>query len=286
MRLKIALSILTVLLLTLSRGSHALQKEGDNASEKKPGKPLAIRINPKDGAELVWIPPGEFTMGTNDATSFKPEGPSHKITLDGYWIYRNVVTVAQYRKYCEATGRKMPDAPKWGWKDDHPMVYVTWKEAVKYCDWAGAQLPTEAQWEKAARGEDGRRYPWGDTWDAEVARASKIKPGSAGSTAPAGSFPKGASPYGVLDMAGNVFQWCSDWYDPEYYQRSPQKNPTGPETGMERVIRGGGWNIHIPNYLRTTMRFRYEPDIAGHNGGFRCVVIGEPPTAEEIKKAQ
>lgn len=280
------IKILTLLVLGLCAIGNTQQPPPQEASkgDKKPGKPFAVRISPMDGAEMVWIPEGEFKMGSNEVISFNPEQPAHQVFLDGYWIYKNVVTVAQYKKFCEKTQHTLPEAPKWGWKDDHPVVSVMWKEAKAYCEWVGGQLPTEAQWEKAARGTDGRRFPWGDTWDAECAQSSKIRPGSVGGTAPAGSHTKGASPYGVLDMAGNVFQWCSDWYDAKYYEHSPPKNPTGPETGMERVIRGGGWNVHIQNFFRTSMRFRYEPDISGHNGGFRCVVLGPPPTKEELQK--
>ena len=130
-----------------------------------PNTPVAgaTRINPKDGAVMVYVPAGEFVMGDDQMPR---SSPRRTVTLDAFWIYKNDVTVAQYRKFCQATGRQMPQTPTWGWKDDHPVVNVTWDDAKAYCDWAGAALPTEAQWEKAARGTDGRMYPWGNEWDA------------------------------------------------------------------------------------------------------------------------
>jgi len=124
-------------------------------------------INAKDRAEVVYIPAGEFTMGSKPGVGKSDEQPEHKVDLDGYWIYQTKVTVAQYRQFCQATGRSMPNAPSWGWKDDHPIVSVTWDDATAYAKWAGAALPTEAQWEKAARGTDGRIYPWGNEWDVD-----------------------------------------------------------------------------------------------------------------------
>jgi len=137
------------------------------------------------------------------------------VNLDGYWIYKYEVTVAQYRKFCNETGSNMPEAPSWGWQDDHPIVHVSWDNATAYTQWAGVRLPTEAQWEKAARGTDGRAYPWGNEWDATKCANSVGQRLS--STKPIGSYPSDTSPYGALDMAGNVWEWCADWYDGNYY---------------------------------------------------------------------
>jgi len=223
---------------------------GCSKSEPKAGD---VKINPKDGAEMVWVPAGEFLMGSTDediaqllkknpeleAARFDDEKPQRKVYLDGYWMYKYEVTVAQYRKFCEATNRKMPDAPSWGWKDDHPMVKVTWTDASNYAKWAGMSLPTEAQWEKAARGTDGRIYPWGNKWEAYKCNNRESGPKQ---TKPVGSYTSGASPYGCMDMAGNVWEWCLDWYGKDYYKSGPSRNPTGPTDGSSRVLRGGGWN--------------------------------------------
>ena len=143
------------------------------------------------------------------------------------------VTVAQYRKFCEATDRKMPNAPDWGWQDSHPIVNVTWDDATAFAEWVGASLPTETQWEKAARGTDGREYPWGDTWD-----ASKCANGVGHYTSPqpVGSYASGASPYGCMDMAGNVWEWCADLYE---------------GMGHFRVLRGGGWRYGSSHHIYT-----------------------------------
>jgi len=191
---------------------------------------------------MVYVPVGEFLYGHNPPS---PDyGPMRKVILDSFWISKNDVTVSQFGDFCEATGFKFDwvgRKPDWGWegKDDRPMVNVTWEEARAYCKWAGGDLPTEAQWEKAARGPDGRNYPWGNDWKPNMAW---YREGNAGVSepSPAGSFPKGASPCGALDMAGNVAQWCLDWYgvpDP-----TDTKNPVGPGFGTKRVIRGGNFN--------------------------------------------
>jgi formylglycine-generating enzyme required for sulfatase activity len=186
-------------------------------------------------------------------------------------MYKNLVTVAQYRGFCQATGRSMPDAPPWGWHDDHPIVNVSWDDAKAYAKWAGVSLPTEAQWEKAARGTDGREYPWGNDWDASKCRCSKTQFGDAGSTSPVGSYPAGGSPYGCLDMAGNVCEWCADRYGQDYYASSPARNPTGPESGDRRVLRGGSWNDYNATLFRSAFRNYINPS----RGiqllfGFRC----------------
>jgi sulfatase modifying factor 1 len=257
-----------------------------------------VCVNPKDGAKMVWVPAGEFTMGGMDeetAAALKEfpedsqdfgefflnaEKPERKVHLDGYWIYKHEVTVAQYRKFCEATKTEMPKAPEWGWKDDHPMVMVTWQDAADYGKWAGASLPTEAQWEKAARGTDKRIYPWGNKWDASRCANSvetKLK-----STQPVGGYASGASPYGCIDMAGNVREWCADLYDPHYYENAPAKNPKGPsEVGgvimpvsgkdnRPRVLRGGSWQFDSNYAFHCIDRGNDDPTIRYNTGGFRC----------------
>jgi len=128
---------------------------------------VSARVNPRDGAEMVYVPAGEFLMGSKEGEGDSDEHPQHKVYLDGFWIYKTEVTVGQYRKFCQATGWQMPSDPGWKGHDDYPMVYVNWDDdATAYAQWAGAALPSEAQWEKAARGPDGRVYPWGNDWDA------------------------------------------------------------------------------------------------------------------------
>jgi formylglycine-generating enzyme required for sulfatase activity len=225
-------------------------------------------VNPRDGAVLVWVPAGEFTMGSD--TGAEDEKPARKVTLGGYWMYKTEVTVAQYRKFCEATGALMPSKPAWGRQDTHPIVDVSWDDAVAYCQWAGVSLPTEAQWEKAARGADGREYPWGNVWDARRCVCS-VSPADAESTAPVGSVPAGASPYGCLDMAGNVWEWCADWYADTYYEAAPARDPKGPAQGRWRVLRGGSWYVGFPELFRCASRGYYGyPDFRNnHCIGFR-----------------
>lgn len=250
-----------------------------------------VKINHKDGAEMVWVPAGEFIMGSTDSQtsdalkgmpvttgdeeeSRKPwlfileaEKPQRKVHLDGYWMYKQEVTVAQYRKFCEATKREMPKPPEWGWIYDHPIVNVTWYDACDYAKWAGVSLPTEAQWEKAARGMDGRIYPWGNGWNSSLC-ANSLKD-RLQRTQPGGYYPTDESPYGAMDMAGNVREWCADWYDPNYYKNAPARNPAGPSDVAKRVsvsrrtisgdrvtddggrvLRGGAWDNDYYDYFR------------------------------------
>jgi formylglycine-generating enzyme required for sulfatase activity len=229
----------------------------------------------KYGMELVEIGAGEFTMGSND---YDDEKPVHKVNLEAYYIGKTPVTVKQYFAFCEATGHAKPLEPSWGWKDDHPVVKVSWTDAVAYCEWLSKEtgytvtLPTEAQWEKAARGVDGRTYPWGNDWDGSKC-ANNVAPNHLDSTMPVGSYASGASIYGVLDMAGNVWQWCSDWYDEGYYKTTAAgHNPPGPSSGQYRVLRGGSWGDLDAGDFRCAFRSRGTPDVWNNFSGFRCVV--------------
>jgi len=207
----------------------------------------AVKKSLRGDVDLIFIPAGEFTMGSKEALI---ELPIRQVYLDGYWIGKNLITVAQFREFCKATSYKFSwkIKPQWGWVDTHPMVMVNWTDARAYCKWAGGELPTEAQWEKAARGTDGRRYPWGDRFQANRLCTNTQ------STAPVGSFPSGASPYGCLDMAGNVYQWCFDYYGASYADL-PLRNPTGPAVGQGRILRGGDWGDDNPKSFRCAYRY-------------------------------
>ena len=229
------------------------------------GMALSTKINPKDGAEMVYVAPGPFFMGDDDIE----DNPRHTVTLSGYYIYKNDVSVAMYRKFCRSTGRAMPSIPTWGWKEDNPMVDVAWDDAKAYCDWAGVHLPTEAQWEKAARGTDGRFFPWGNDWDTSRLRCSKNNLGDVISTAPTGSIPSGVSPCGALDMAGNVWNWCADWYDENYWKNANGTDPTGPRFASLRVVRGGSWGDFDNKDFRSAFRLSLPLDFHNYNNGFR-----------------
>ena len=214
-------------------------------------RPPITAANPRDGAKMVYIPPGPFFMGDAD----QDDNPLRTVKLGGFWIYKNDVTVAQYRKFCQGTGRVMPEEPEWGWKDDHPMVNVSWADAKAYCDWAGAALPTEEQWEKAARGTDARKYPWGNKWD--PAKLWSSTPVTRTSTAPVGSDAAGASPYGCLDMEGNVRQWCKDWClnEDDDSQQAPNANPSAPPIAQYGVLKGGSWGNDLEKVFRCSSRY-------------------------------
>jgi formylglycine-generating enzyme len=240
----------------------------------KPGAKIGdSRINPKDGAQMMWVPAGEFLMGESEGIA---ENSQHKVRLSGYWMYKYEVTVKQYRKFCKETGRKMPFAPRGGWMDDHPVVNVTWSDAAAYAKWAGASLPTEAQWEKAARGVDERAFPWGNEWDSSKCANNADRTREALlCTRPVGGCLGGASPYGCTDMAGNAWEWCKDWYQPNYYSQMPTGgwvDPQGPlsSAGGDRVLRSGSWfNHHVYRYYtyaRSAYRSDYRP--YGRNDGY------------------
>lgn len=228
-----------------------------------PDDSILAKVTAKD---MVLIPAGEFLMGSPDGEGNDDEHPQHVVSLDSYHICRYQVTNRQFARFVTDTGYD----PGSNWKeyvkaeeDNHPVVNVTWIDAMAYCRWAGGSLPTEAQWEKAARGTDGRIFPWGNTWDASLCHMN-----SRGTTA-VGAYPKGASPAGVLDMAGNVWEWCSDCYSVHYYRSSPLKNPEGPVSGKWRVIRGGSWGQIAAAHFRCANRKWQYPDLRNHYTGFR-----------------
>lgn len=239
-------------------------------------------INERDGAEIVWIPAGKFLRGNKKDEGTADERPQRKLYLDGYWIYKLPVTFKQFKAFCEAAGREMPPLP-WGQgmrvdpnadEGAYPML-VNWYDAEAYAKWAGVALPTEAQWEKAARGTDGRVYPWGNAWDPDAAVGMErthyaFKAGMF----PVGSSPKGVSPFGVEDMAGNVWEWVSDWYEYDYYRHAPGKNPPGPSTGSHKILRGGD-SMWDERFSRCACRMPMPPHIRDWvKTGFRCILVG------------
>ena len=203
---------------------------------------------------------------------FDNEHPQHTVYLDAFWIDKTEVTAAQFRKCVEAGACSAPVTGGLctygnGAKSNHPVDCIDSSEAEAFCEWAGRRLPSEAEWEKAARGTDGRIYPWGDQKpDATLANFNN----NVGSTTPVGQYPAGASPYGALDMAGNAWEWVTDWYDIGYYALSPRENPPGPETGSAQVLRGGSSDAPV-EFVRAAFRYWEAPDYRVNTLGFRCV---------------
>lgn len=242
-------------------------------------------IKGKDGAPMLLVPAGPFLMGSNDG--LPNERPEHTVTIKAFYIDQYEVTAGRYQKYVEL-GKHEPPAPAdddaGRSLDDRPVVGVTWTEAAAYCAWAGKRLPSEAEWEKAARGTDGRRYPWGEMqpfvdianynrgiWVSEAITLVPVGSGLEGMSVRHGLKEGGKSPYGLAHMAGNAAEWVNDWYDREYYQQSPDANPSGPKSGEKRVLRGGSW-ADLPTALRVTARFSAEPDFDDRTIGFRCAM--------------
>jgi len=276
-----------------------------------PAGEFLMGTDPSEIPELVqfvkqWFPKAE-------ASWFEDETPRHTVYVDAFYMDAYEVTNQQYKKFVQATGHKEPEGfgidrieggevyLKSGFKpwddrnyneDNQPVVCVSWKDAKAYAEWAGKRLPTEAEWEYSARGGlAGKRYAWGDDWpppkgsgnfaDETLKKAfpsCKIIDGYDDGyvyTAPVGSYkPNG---YGLYDMAGNVWEWCADWYDKKYYANSPKSNPTGQSSGSYRVLRGGSWSIHDVPALRTALRFGDVPSDLYYNVGFRCAGLKATP---------
>jgi formylglycine-generating enzyme len=222
-------------------------------------------LNEKDGSVLIEVPAGEYEMGDGaDANC-----PKHKVLLDRYWIGIYCVTNRQYAKFVGETGHRAPDGMDNNKTLDHPVVNVSWDDAEAYAKWAGCRLPTEAQWEKGARGPLGLIYPWGNEWDQSKCRNDKNKGNE--KTSLVWGYGKGASGYGSYNQSGNVWEWCADWYDKDYYTKNAGKNPTGPSTGSRRVYRGGCWYDVGASYFRGASRLLYDPSYRDVDLGFRLV---------------
>jgi sulfatase modifying factor 1 len=267
------------------------------------GLPAEI-VRKRDGAAMVLVPAGAFLMGTLEETvpelvarfgrvreSYECEIPQHTVTLDAFYIDKYEVTNEMYQQFCQATGHRLPKHWKNGkcppGEEHHPVHGIWWYGANAYALWAGARLPTEAQWEKAARGTDGRLFPWGneldhrkvhylrfeyfyDEKDFETLAKDYDSEFFNHPTTEVGNYPQGASPYGVMDMLGNVWEWCADWFDCTYYAWGPSLNPTGPQTGNGRVLRGCA-SVYDLHKLRCSYRHVSEPDTRYTElFGFRC----------------
>jgi formylglycine-generating enzyme required for sulfatase activity len=218
----------------------------------------------RDGAEMVLVEAGEFTMGS---PVNEDEKPVHRPFLSAFLLDRHEVTTAQFRRFCEATKREFPKQEGEGFRK-HPVTMVDWNDAAAYAAWAGRRLPTEAEWEKGARGSDGRDYPWGNADDATLRNGEGDGDGFP-RTSPGGAFPGGASPCGALDMAGNVWEWVADGYDGKAYREHEPRDPRGPRISTLRVFRGGSWSGSA-RFLRSAVRNRSTPAAKGNNMGFRC----------------
>jgi len=253
-------------------------------------------VRTKDSGEVVLVPAGVFTMGSNNGTL--DERPVHRVFVSAFWIDKCEVTNRQFADFVKANPqwsreRIKPELrlegyylPRWKGgnfppgEGQHP-AFVSWWPARAYAEWVGGRLPTEAEWEKAARGTDGREFPWGDEWpDETTANCADRTFGLSYSDrsigdghkewAPVGSFPEGASPFGALDMAGNVWEWCGDWYDWRHYSRVKEvvRDPAGPTSARYRVVRGGGFHTHPSNIRCANRAFKLPTSPAG----FRCVI--------------
>ena len=280
------------------------------------GLGIGSRIRGQDGMTLLYVPEGEFLRGSKEDDPNNSDGnedPQRLIYLDAFWIDETEVTNEMFSRFVNETGHQTgaekngtglvsvdtgngdgsreqiegadwrhPNGPESNMNDLllYPVVQVNWYDAKAYCEWAGRRLPTEAEWEKAARGTEGEIYPWGNEdvagnnvnscdqncfWN----RADDLIDDGYAKSAPVGTYPNGASPYGALDMAGNVWEWTADWYDTDYYDNAPDHNPQGPESGTERVVRGGSWD-NRSRKLRAALRIRDDMPSYGDAYGFRC----------------
>lgn len=261
--------------------------------------------------DMALVPAGEFIMGSPEGSNgFPDERPQRQVFVSAFWIDRHEVTNAEYERFVRATGHRVPaninpavslwdnSAPLPG-SHDHPVVNVSWSDAQTYCRWVRKRLPTEAEWEKAARGTDSRRYPWGNHWDIAFANSASFWAGRTVEfqtsddwhgfwvngegarlsrahglkgevlTLPVGRFPQGVSPYGLVDMAGNAAEWVQDWYDPESYAKAPLSDPSGPERGVLKAMRGGSW-LKPATSLRTSDRDFGNTQSRPSGTGFRC----------------
>ncbi|MBP7213162.1 MAG: formylglycine-generating enzyme family protein [Anaerolineaceae bacterium] len=253
----------------VSSSEQAEEAESDEKSEPASG---SKSVREKDGMEILYVPGGSFEMGTTELTYTKPV---RTVDVDGFYIDRYEVTNGQYRRCvsegaCQFGGENTSNTRERYYDNpvytNHPVINLNWYEARDYCQWVGGDLPTEAQWEKAARGTDGRRYPWGD-FEPNKNKANYNQ--NEGDTMPVGSYAQNVSPYGAMDMAGNVWEWTQDWYA-DSYNPDDTDNPMGPTAGQSKTIRGGCW-YYDATYIRSAHRSKHNPLYRYYNVGFRCV---------------
>jgi formylglycine-generating enzyme required for sulfatase activity len=241
------------------------------------------------GVPMVLVPAGPFNMGSQGLSA--NEEPIHSVYLDSFYIDKFEVSYDMYARFLNEMGNQFEGLANWieandpdlhvhlvdgNWKVDpgfekYPMNEMTWYGARAFCVWKGGRLPTEAEWEKAARGTDERLYPWKGEASCELANYYGCNQGAV----PVDSYPRGISPYGAYHMAGNIMEWVNDWYDPGYYSVSPAENPAGPDTGTHRVFRGGSW-INGAHHIRTTYRWPKLPVLTYVATGFRCARDANP----------
>jgi formylglycine-generating enzyme required for sulfatase activity len=224
----------------------------------------------RDGAMMVQIPEGEFLMG-----NLQTEGAPlpHTVYVSSFLMDKLPLTVDRFKRFAAATGRPLPPDPYWGVHDNFPVAFVRWDEAKAYCEWVGGRLPTEAEREKATRGTDGRMWPWGSEPPSPERGVFRRNWGLEGNDA-VGIRPAGASPYGLLDTGGNMWEFCEDWWDPDYFKSSPKKDPVGPKTGRARVVKGGSWDSRPTVLSASSRNFAYTGYREG-DFGFRCAA--DPP---------
>jgi sulfatase modifying factor 1 len=220
----------------------------------------------EDGAIVVHVPAGEFLMGSTESEGQANERPQRNVHVADFLIDNTEVTWRQFRRFSEATGASLPKTPLWGTPGDYPISFISWPEALGFCKWVGGRLPTEAEWEKAARGTEGNTYPWGNQWDGR--RCNSI---SGGPHRPesAGSYPGCISVYGVLDQSGSMWEWTADPYEQEYKSQHSTSEPGSTSPDRPRTVRGGGW-MSQPLWLRTAYRYRQSPVSRKPDHGFRC----------------
>ncbi len=303
---------LTLLFLLLFAGCSPVSPSTLTPSTAPPKPGVGSKqISAKDGMVMGFVPEGNFQMGSNDGPDY--EKPSHTVWLDAFWIDQIEVTNAQFEKFVnesnyetdaetadwsyvfDVSSGKWPKVAGANWRhpqgptsnldglENHPVAYMSWNDADAYCRWAGRRLPSEAEWEKAARGTDHRLYPWGNQKPGKnllnfadkaipLGWSDKATDDDYPFTSPVGHYPEGASPYGALDMAGNVWEWVNDWFDPNYYlSQTTWRNPTGPSARAGKVLRGGSW-YDSGNVSRSSFRLAYFPMDWYAYYGFRCAV--------------
>ncbi|MGB0909905.1 MAG: formylglycine-generating enzyme family protein [Nitrospirales bacterium] len=243
----------------------------------------------KDKAPMVFVPEGIFPMGVPSAArdGGVDERPTHDVFLDAFYIDKYELTNGRYLQFVIETGHRTPHHPtdptKGIWQGnimpesiiDLPVINVDWFDAEAYCTWAGKRLPTEAEWEKAAKGPNEWRFPWGDMEPTDKhLNYNQVTWRGEATLVPVGIYEAGKSPYGAYDMAGNVWEWVADWYDSQYYSKSPERNPKGPQTGGYKVLRSSGWQGETPQ-ARIFTRIMSKPLDRNHSTGFRCAKDAE-----------